>query len=113
MRCYPSVRRRFGAARSVWNRVLQRRTDAYRAEKRLKWIAPRGELTALRRASETAWLAREAFSQVLRDQERAFVNFFAGRARYKRFRRRAARASAHSTLDQRRVQVARGSGQDR
>ncbi len=112
MRCYPSVWRRFGAARSVWNRVLQRRTDAYRAETKLNWIAPRGEFTALRRASETAWLARETFSQVLRDQERAFVISFVGRTRYPRFRRRGARTSARSTLDQRRVQVARGSGQD-
>ena len=98
LRCYPSARQRrvlgrlFGASRFVWNWGLARRTSAYHADQtRLNWIALSREFTALRQAPETHWLAelpREPFNQVLRDQERAFQNFFARRARYPRFRRR-------------------------
>jgi putative transposase len=123
MRCYPSARQRgvlgrlFGASRFVWNWALWRRTEVYRAEKRrLNWIALSREFTALRCAPATAWLAelpREPFNQVLRDQERAFAGFFAGRSGYPRFRRRGGAVSVRFTLDQRRAQVLRGSGQDR
>ena len=123
MRCYPSARQRgvlgrlFGASLFVWNWALWRRTEVYRAEKRkLNWIALSREFTALRCAPATAWLAelpREPFSQVLRDQERAFTSFFAGRSGYPRFRRRGGAVSVRFTLDQRRAQVLRGSGQDR
>ena len=123
LRAYPTraqeraIGRLIGAARFVWNWALARRSDAYKADKsQLNWIQLSRELTALKQAPETAWLAqlpREPFNQVLRDQERAFVNFFAQRARYPRFRRRGGKASVRFTLDQRRVQVVRGSGEDR
>ena len=117
MRCYPSARQRrvlgrlFGASRFVWNWALSRRTSAYQAEQtRLNWVSLSREFTGLRQAPETRWLAelpREPFNQVLRDQERAFQNFFAHRARYPRFRRRGGSASVRFTLDQRRTQVER------
>jgi putative transposase len=123
LRAYPTraqeraIGRLIGAARFVWNWALARRSEAYESAKtRLNWIALSRELTALKRAPGTAWLSdlpREPFNQVLRDQERAFANFFAKRARYPRFRRRGARASVRFTLDQRRTQVARGSGKER
>ncbi|EQD27422.1 transposase, IS605 OrfB family, partial [mine drainage metagenome] len=115
LRVYPSRAQRlvlgrlFGAARFVWNWALARRSDAYQADQsKLNWVALSREFTALRHAPETAWLAelpREPFNQVLRDQERAFANFFAQRAKYPRFRRRGAQASVRFTLDQRRTQV--------
>ncbi len=118
LRCYPTRRQRavlgrlYGAARFVWNWALWRRSDAYRADKsQLNWIALSGEFTALKHAPETAWLAdlpREPFNQVLRDQERAFANFFARRAKSPRFRRRGGKASVRFTLDQRREQLTRG-----
>jgi putative transposase len=123
LRAYPTraqeraIGRLTGAARFVWNWALARRSDAYECDKsRLNWIALSRELTALKRAPGTAWLSdlpREPFSQVLRDQERAFANFFGKRARYPRFRRRGGKASVRFTLDQRRTQVARGSGKER
>ncbi|MBW4052981.1 MAG: transposase [Proteobacteria bacterium] len=123
LRAYPTrpqqraIGRLIGAARFVWNWALWRRSDAYKADKsQLNWIALSRELTVLKRAAETAWLAqlpREPFNQVLRDQERAFANFFAQRARYPRFRRRGGKASVRFTLDQRRAQVARGTGKER
>ncbi len=123
MRVYPTRRQRavlarvHGAARFVWNWALARRTEAYRAEgTRLNWIALSRELTALRGAQGSAWLSelpREPFNQVLRDLERAFVNFFERRARYPHFKRRGGRASVRFTLDQRREQVERGADTDR
>ena len=119
LRCYPSARQRrvlgrlFGASRFVWNWALARRTSAYHGDQtRLNWISLSREVTALRQAPETHWLTelpREPFNQVLRDQERAFQNFFARRARYPRYRRRgrAERVRVRFTLDQRREQVER------
>ena len=117
LRCYPSARQRralgrlFGASRFVWNWALARRTSAYQADQtRLNWVSLSREFTGLRQAPETHWLAelpREPFNQVLRDQERAFQNFFARRARTPRFRRRGRHESVRFTLDQRRAQVAR------
>ena len=91
MRVYPSRAQRrqlgqiMGATRFVWNWALGRRSAAYRAGgTTLNWIALSRAFTALRAAPETAWLGelpREPFNQVLRDQERAFQNFFAKRAK--------------------------------
>ncbi len=117
LRCYPSARQRrvlgrlFGASRFVWNWALARRTSAYQADQtRLNWVSLSREFTALRQAPETHWLSelpREPFNQVLRDQERAFQNFFALRARYPRYRRRGGAERVRFTLDQRRAQVER------
>ena len=94
LRVYPTRRqqrvlgRLFGASRYVWNWALARRSQAYQTDKlKLNWVSLSREFTVLKALSETAWLGelpREPFNQVLRDQERAFGNFFAGRARYPR-----------------------------
>lgn len=118
MRVYPTrtqaqvLSRLAGATRFVWNWALDRRSTAYRADgTKLNWIALSRELTVLKSAPDTAWLSdlpREPFNQVLRDQERAFANFFAKRASYPKFRRRGTASSLRFTLDQRREQVERG-----
>jgi len=120
MRVYPTdsqaavLGRLFGAARFVWNWSLATRTRAWRErEERLNWIGLSREFTALRREPATSWLAelpREPFNQVLRDQERAFANFFGKRAKYPRFKRRGGHAGVRFTLDQRRTQVTQGTG---
>lgn len=119
MRVYPTrsqarqLAQLLGATRFVWNWALDRRSTAYRADgTKLNWIALSREFTQLRAAPDTAWLSelpREPFNQVLRDQERAFANFFAKRAQYPRFRRRAVPHGIRFTLDQRCEQVERGS----
>jgi len=109
--------RLYGATRFVWNWALARRSAAYKQDgAKLNWISLSRDFTALRHAPETAWLAelpREPFAQALRDQERAFSNFFAKRAKYPRFRRRGGHAAVRFTLDQRREQVERGASGDR
>ena len=108
------LRRLLGAKRFVWNWALGRQTDARAAgEKRPGMTALSREFTALRQAPGTEWLGtlpREPFNQVLRDLDRAWTNFFAGRARRPRRRRFGTVMSARFTLDQRRQQVDRDRG---
>ncbi|HEY2590565.1 MAG TPA: transposase, partial [Steroidobacteraceae bacterium] len=123
MRMYPTRRQRallgrlFGAGRYVWNWALARRTEAYRCDgTRLDWVALSRELTALRLGEGTKWLGelpREPFTQLLRDLERAFQNFFAQRAEYPRFKRRDGKCAVRFTLDQRRAQLKREEARDR
>jgi len=120
MRVYPTAAqsavlgRLLGATRFVWNWALERRNTAWRErEERITWKVMSRDVTALRRAPETAWLSdlpRDPIIQVLRDQERAFANFFAKRAKYPRFKSRQDHRSLRFVLDQRRSQVERGEG---
>ncbi len=113
LRFYPSTdpRRRldacFGAARWTWNRALECRSKAYRR---------RGEsvtgtdfsrlLTQLKQTARYGWLRETpstVLTQKLRDQDRAFANFFAGRAKYPRYRKRRTAQSVRFQLDPRRI----------
>ena len=116
MRVYPAksqsalFSRLSGATRWFWNLALHARTTAYRHDgSRVGLTALSQQLTALRSAADTAWLGalpREPFNQVLRNQERAFANFFAQRAEYPAFKAKGhCRESLRFTIDQRRAQV--------
>src|ERR1700756_742862 len=102
IRAYPNGAQRrlldrwFGAARWLWNTALDIRLAAYRechltltGNDLSRW------LTQWKRTTGHEWLAEmpaTALTQCLRDQDRAFGNFFARRARYPRFKRRSGRA---------------------
>jgi putative transposase len=79
-----------GARRFVWNWALARRKLHYAEHgKGICFAQQSRELTALRRAPETAWLCeipRVCAGHALRDLDGAFRKFFAGKARYPRFR---------------------------
>ncbi len=79
-----------GARRFVWNWGLQRKRTYYQEHGRgLPFTALCVELAALKDQPETAWLRAmdsQALQQALRDLEQAFMNFFAHRARYPRFK---------------------------
>lgn len=106
--------RLLGAKRFVWNWALRRKDDAWRADgTKLNGIALSREFTLLRKAVGTDWLAtlpREPFNQVLRDFDRGWANFFAGRAKRPRRKKRGAVSTVRFTLDQRRQQVDRERG---
>jgi putative transposase len=94
-RLYPTpdqeaaLRRWAGCARAVWNAALEQRETAWRMGHRVGWTAQDRELTDAKRAMP--WLrdpASDVLQQTLRDLDRAYTNFFAGRARRPRFRRR-------------------------
>lgn len=86
-----------GAVRWLWNTSLGIRSEAYR-ECRLsltgadisRW------LTQWKQTPDHTWLAdvpATCLTQCLRDQDRAFTNFFAQHARYPKFKRKCAGAS--------------------
>lgn len=104
----------FGAARWVWNTALAWRSAAYKLDgERVTGVDFSRELTWLKRLEPFAWLAAvpaTVLVQTLRDQDRAFANFFAKRARCPRFKRRSHGASIRFQLDQRVVMNAYRAG---
>ena len=98
IRVYPNGAQRrlldrwFGAARWLWNTSLEIRSEAYRE----LGLALTGYdisrwLTVWKRTTGHEWLAQvpaTCLTGCLRDQDRAFGNFFAHRARYPRFKRK-------------------------
>ena len=103
LRAYPNGAQRrlldrwFGATRWLWNTALEIRSEAYRTcglsltgNDLSRW------LTQWKRTAGHEWLAEvpsTAFTQCLRDQDRAFSHFFAGYARYPRFKGKGGRQS--------------------
>ena len=79
-----------GGARWLWNTALAIRSEGYRAcGLRLTGSDISRWLTQWKRTAGHEWLAEvpaTVLTQCLRDQDRAFSNFFAGRARYPKFR---------------------------
>ena len=83
-------RRYVSAVRWVWNRALAERKETYRETgKSPSMYDQKRDLARLKQEPETAWL-KEIHSQVLQEAiinlDRAFINFFAGRAGYPRFK---------------------------
>jgi len=98
IRVYPNGAQRrlrdrwFGAYRWLWNTALEIRTEAYRhCELTLTGNDISRWLTQWKRTPGHEWLAAvpaTCLTQCLRDQDTAFRNFFAGRAKYPNFKRR-------------------------
>src|SRR5580704_10058625 len=91
------LERWFGASRWLWNTALAIRTEAYRVC-RLKLTGDDLSrwLTQWKRTAGHEWLTAvpsTCFTQCLRNQDAAFRNFFARRARYPKFKRKSAAAS--------------------
>jgi putative transposase len=93
--------RTFGCVRVVWNRTLAARHARYQAEgKGISYAESDRALTELKKDPDLAFLAEVSsvpLQQALRHQQVAFTAFFAGRARYPRFKSRYSRQSATYT----------------
>jgi putative transposase len=93
--------RTFGCVRVVWNRTLAARRARYAAEGTgTSYAESDRALTAMKKDPELAFLNQVScvpLQQALRHQHQAFGAFFAGRARYPRFKSRWSRQSAHYT----------------
>ncbi len=106
-RCYPTpeqaavLARTFGSARFVYNWGLRLRTDAYyQRQERIGYAATSAALTVLKREPATTWLndvSSVPTQQALRHLDRAFRNFFEGRAKYPGFHKKHGRQSAEYT----------------
>lgn len=86
-----------GAVRWLWNTSLGIRSEAYReCQLSLTGVDISRWLTQWKRTPDHTWLAdvpATCLTQCLRDQDRAFANFFAHRARYPKFKSRRAGGS--------------------
>ncbi|NUW37598.1 helix-turn-helix domain-containing protein, partial [Nonomuraea sp. SMC257] len=106
-RAYPTpeqagvLNRTFGCVRVVWNRTLAWRRARYRTEQaKTGFVQANAYLTAMKATGELAWLNEVSsvpLQQAIRHQQAAFANFFAGRARYPRYKSRTGRQSAEYT----------------
>jgi putative transposase len=93
--------RTFGCVRVVWNRTLAWRHQRYHAEQaKTGFTQANAYLTAMKATGELAWLNEVPsvpLQQAIRHQQVAYTNFFAGRARYPRYKSRNGRQSAEYT----------------
>src|SRR5437660_2164089 len=97
-RVYPTdeqkhvLARTFGCARFVYNWALRQKTDAfYQENKRLSYKDLSASLTYLKQQEEYSWLSEVSsvpLQQALRHLDRAFLNFFEGRAKYPTFKKK-------------------------
>ncbi len=94
--------RTFGCVRLVYNKALAVRTEAWdRNRERVNYNATSAMLTGWKKTDDLAFLAEVSsvpLQQTLRHLQGAFSHFFAGRAKYPRFKsRKKSRASAEYT----------------
>ena len=86
------LRRFAGSCRYVFNRALVLQQERYaQGEKHLTYAALCRQLTTWRHADDTLWLSdapSQALQQMLKDLDRAYVNFFAKRAQFPRRKKR-------------------------
>jgi putative transposase len=95
------LNRTFGCVRLVWNKVLEWRKTRYRSEGlRTSYAETSRYMTELKSDPDLGFLSEVScvpLQQGLRHQHAAFVNFFAGRARYPRYKSRQCKQSATFT----------------
>ena len=106
-RIYPTAEQKkilaqtFGCARFVYNWALRLRTDAYYQEqKRVSYDETSAMLTHLKKQPAYAWLNDVSCvppQQALRHLDRAFRNFFEGRAQYPVFKSKKGNQAAEYT----------------
>jgi transposase len=93
--------RTFGCVRVVWNGTLAARHARWATERKpTSYRETDAALTAMKRLPELAWLNEVSsvpLQQTLRHQHKAFAAFFAGRARYPRYKSRRGRQAATYT----------------
>ena len=104
-RFYPTSAQRlelaqtFGCTRYVYNWALALRTNSYYQDKvSLSYTDTSNALTKLKKDPEKRWLKAVSavpLQQGLRHLNTAFINFFAGRNKYPRFKEKNNRQSAH------------------
>jgi putative transposase len=106
-RCYPTEEQRhilartFGCARFAYNWALRLRTDAYyQRHERVYYSDTSAAMTALKKQPDYAWLNEVScvpIQQAMRHLDKAFRNFFEGRAKYPTFKKKHGRQAAEYT----------------
>lgn len=103
-RFYPNQEQRiqlaqtFGSCRFVYNWALRLRTDAYyQHQQKMSYKETSNQLTQLKKSPEFCWLkdvTAVPLQQALRHLNTAFLNFFSGRAKYPKFKKKRNKQSA-------------------
>lgn len=97
----------FGCVRFVSNYCLALRNDLYEYKGESVNSVPLDKhINYLKSCGDYDWLKEcpsSALQQSLRDQDKAFTNFFQGRAKYPKFKKKQSKQSLRLTLDQRRI----------
>jgi putative transposase len=93
-----TLARTFGCVRFVYNWALRKKTDAFSQDhQRLSYQDLSAMLPDLKKQEASSWLCEVAsvpLQQALRHLDRAFLNFFEGRAKYPTFKKKRNRQSA-------------------
>ena len=108
-RIYPTdeqkliLARTFGCCRFVYNWALRQKTDAfYNEQQRLYYKDLSEALTQLKKQPDYSWLNEVSsvpLQQALRHLDKAFLNFFEGRAEYPTFKKKRNQQSATYTCN--------------
>ncbi|GHO76659.1 transposase [Ktedonobacter sp. SOSP1-85] len=108
-RVYPTAQQQqilaqtFGCCRFIYNWALRKKTDAYYNEQRRLYYKDLSLLlTELKQQEETHWLNEVSsvpLQQALRHLDKAFLNFFEGRAKYPAFHKKRNTQSATYTAN--------------
>jgi len=95
-RAYPNeeqvvlLAKTFGCVRFVWNQILDWRGKEYALNgTKIGYVKSAAHLTQMKQLPELSWLydvSNVALQQALRNQDRAFSNFFAKRSKYPNFK---------------------------
>ncbi len=107
LRLYPTAEQKtlidktIGCARYVYNKFLAARMELYKAEKKsLSYNQCSAGLTVMKQEEETSWLQevdKFALQNSLRDLDKAYANFFQGRARFPRFKKKHGKKQSYRT----------------
>src|SRR5260370_4923789 len=108
-RIYPTdeqkrmLARTFGCCRFVYNWALRQKTDAfYKEQQRLYYKDLSEALTQLKKQPDYSWLNEVSsvpLQQALRHLDKAFLNFFEGRAEYPKFKKKRHQQSSTYTCN--------------
>ena len=106
-RLYPTteqeslLRRTMGCSRLVYNKALAARTEAwYERQERIDFVETSSMLTGWKKQDDLDFLNEVSsvpLQQGLRNLQKAFVNFFAGRSKYPNFKKKSNGGSAEFT----------------
>ncbi len=95
------LRRTLGCVRLVYNKALHTRTEAwYEERERVDYEQTSGMLTSWKKQEDLQFLNEVScvpLQQVLRNLQKAFTNFWTGRAKYPNFKKKRSGGSAEFT----------------
>lgn len=97
----PQIHKNIGSARYIFNCFLAKRIELYAAEKKgLTYNRCSAILTSMKRENEISWLKESdkfALQNSLKDLTKAYKNFFEGRAKFPRFKKKHGHKRSYRT----------------